>query len=229
MADGAGPRSATPPLIAVAGLGKRYGRQVALADLSLVLCEGEIVGFVGANGSGKTTALRLLAGLLRPDEGDGAVLGFDLRRSPAEIRARVGYMAQRLSLYAELSIIENLHFRADVYGLADARAAAEAAAAAFDLTRHRRCRAGSLSGGWARRLQLAAALVHAPRLVLLDEPTSGLDAGSRDDLWRRIGALAAVGAGVVVATHDPAETARCSRLASFADGRVALCPAAAAR
>jgi ABC-2 type transport system ATP-binding protein len=226
MADGAGPRGAPPPpLIAIAGLGKRYGRHVAIADLSLVLREGEIVGLVGPNGSGKTTALRLLAGLLRPDEGGGTVLGFDLRLEAAEIRAQVGYLAQRLSLYAELSVVENLRFRADVYGLADARAAAEAAAATFDLTRHRRRRAGSLSGGWARRLQLAAALVHAPRLVLLDEPTSGLDADSRDDLWCRIFALAAAGAGVVVATHDPAETARCSRLVALPEWHVVL-PAA---
>ena len=225
MADGATNRRA-PSLIAVAGLGKRYGRHIALADLSLVLRAGEIVGLVGPNGSGKTTALRLLAGLLRPDEGGGVVLGFDLRRGAAEIRAQVGYMAQRLSLYAELSVIENLRFRAEVYGLADACAVAEATATAFDLTRHRSSRAGALSGGWARRLQLAAALVHAPRVVLLDEPTSGLDAAARDDLWRRIGALAAGGAGVVVSTHDSAETARCSRLAAFADGRVA--PRAAA-
>jgi ABC-2 type transport system ATP-binding protein len=224
MADGATNRRA-PPLIAVAGLGKRYGRHIALADLSLVLRAGEIVGLIGPNGSGKTTALRLLAGLLRLDEGGGTVLGFDVRRGAAEIRARVGYLAQRLSLYAELSVIENLRFRAEIYGLADARVAAEAAVAAFDLARHRRLRSGALSGGWARRLQLAAVLVHTPRLILLDEPTSGLDADSRDDLWRRIFALAAAGAGVVVATHDPAETARCSRLVALPEWHVAL-PAA---
>jgi ABC-2 type transport system ATP-binding protein len=208
-------------LIAVDGVGKRYAHRVAIQNLTLTLRSGEVFGLVGANGGGKTTTLRLLAGLLRPDEGRGHVLGFDLRRAAREIRTHVGYMAQRFSLYSDLSVFENLRFRAEVYGLHRPRAAADAAIDDFELTGFARSAAGQLSGGWARRLQLAAALIHAPRLLLLDEPTAGLDAISRQDVWRRIGRLAAGGAGIVVSTHDLAEAERCAQVTLLADGRVA--------
>jgi ABC-2 type transport system ATP-binding protein len=162
----------------------------------------------------------MLAGILKPDRGRGRVLGFDLVRDSAKIRERVGYMSQRLSLYAELSVFENLRFRADVYGLRCPRRAAEAAIGEFGLAPWARSPAGSLSGGWARRLQLAASLVHSPRLVLLDEPTAGLDAVARQEVWRRVEGLAAAGAGVIVCTHDLAEAERCSRVAVFVDGQV---------
>jgi predicted ABC-type transport system involved in lysophospholipase L1 biosynthesis ATPase subunit len=139
----------------------------------LTLWAGEICGFVGANGAGKTTALRMLAGILKPDRGGGHILGFVLQREAADIRERVGYMSQRLSLYAELSVFENLRFRAAVYGLRNPRAAAEAAMRDFNLVPWAHSPAASLSGGWARRLQLAASLLHSPQLVLLDEPTAG--------------------------------------------------------
>jgi ABC-2 type transport system ATP-binding protein len=214
------PGPAQEPLVAVDGVAKRYARRVAIQNLTLTLQSGEVFGLVGANGGGKTTTLRLLAGLLRPDEGRGHVLGFDLRRGAREIRTHVGYMAQRFSLYADLSVFQNLRFRAEVYGLRRPGAAANAAIDDFELTPFTRSPAGQLSGGWARRLQLAAALIHGPRLLLLDEPTAGLDAISRQDVWRRIGRLAAGGAGIVVSTHDLAEAERCAQVALLADGRV---------
>src|SRR5260370_2021694 len=215
--------SATPgarePLVAVQDISKHYGRKTAVAGVTLAVRAGEICGFVGANGSGKTTTLRMLAGILKPEGGCGHVLGFDLLRDAAKIRERVGYMSQRLSLYAEMSVVENLRFRAEVYGLRNARAGAQAAICESGLMRWAGSPAGSLSGGWARRLQLAATLVHSPRLVLLDEPTAGLDAATHQEVWRRVEALAATGAGVIVCTHDLVEAERCSKAAFFSDGR----------
>jgi len=207
-------------LVAVHNLSKRYGRATVVADVTLALWSGEICGFVGSNGAGKTTILRMLAGILKPDGGGGQVLGFDLRRDAEEIRERVGYMSQRLSLYPELSVFENLRFRAATYGLRNPCAAAESALCEFGLVPWAGSAAGSLSGGWARRLQLAASLLHSPRLVLLDEPTAGLDAVARQDVWRRLERLAAAGAGVIVCTHDLVEAERCSHAALFANGQV---------
>jgi len=207
-------------LVAVTDVTKRYARRVAVHKLSLRLQAGEIFGLVGSNGSGKTTMLRMLAGILRPDQGQGQILGFDLVKEAAEIRGCVGYMSQALSLYADLSVFENLRFRAQVYGLSSPRAAAGTAIVNFELGEFTRIPAGRLSGGWARRLQLAAALIHSPRLVLLDEPTAGLDAASRHDVWRRIGRLAAAGAGVIVSTHDLAEAERCSYAALLSEGKI---------
>jgi len=217
---GEAPGPARNLLVTLEGVGKRYARRVAIENVTLALRSGEVFGLVGANGGGKTTTLRILAGILRPDDGRGNVLGFDLRRGAGEIRKHVGYMAQRLSLYADLSVFENLRFRAEVYGLRRPRAAAEAIIDDFELTEYARIAAGRLSGGWARRLQLAAALAHAPRLILLDEPTAGLDAVWRHDVWRRIGRLAAAGAGIVVSTHDLAEAERCTHAALLSEGRV---------
>jgi ABC-2 type transport system ATP-binding protein len=207
-------------LVAVTDLTKRYARRLAVHRLSLRLRASEVVGLVGSNGSGKTTTLRMLAGILKPDEGHGQVLGFDLMSEAAQIRERAGYMSQALSLYADLSVFENLRFRAQVYGLSSPRAAADAAIADFELAEFARIPAGRLSGGWARRLQLAAALIHSPRLVFLDEPTAGLDALSRHDVWRRIGSLAAAGAGVIISTHDLAEAERCSFAALLSEGKI---------
>lgn len=207
-------------LIAVHKLSKCYGRATAVAGVTLALWSGEIWGFVGANGAGKTTTLRMLAGILKPDGGSGQVLGFDLQREAAAIRERVGYMSQRLSLYPELSVFENLRFRAAVYGLRNPRAVAESAICEFGLVRWARSPAGFLSGGWARRLQLAASLLHSPGLVLLDEPTAGLDTAARQEVWRRVEDLAAAGAGVIVCTHDLGEAERCSHTALFANGKV---------
>ena len=207
-------------LVAVHNISKSYGRTTAVAGVTLTLWAGEICGFVGANGAGKTTALRMLAGILKPDGGSGHILAFSLQRDAAEIRERIGYMSQRLSLYAELSVFENLRFRAAVYGLRNPRASAEAAMRDFNLVPWAHSPAASLSGGWARRLQLAASLLHSPQLVLLDEPTAGLDAVARQDVWRRIEGLSAAGAGVIVCTHDLVEAERCSHAVFFANGQV---------
>jgi ABC-2 type transport system ATP-binding protein len=216
----AAPLSGRESLVAVEDISKRYGRTTAVAGVALTLRAGEICGFVGANGGGKTTTLRMLAGILKPDGGRGHVLGFDLQRDAAKIRERVGYMSQRLSLYAELSVFENLRFRAEVYGLRNSRAEVEGAIREFGLVPWANRPAGSLSGGWARRLQFAASLLHSPHLVLLDEPTAGLDAAARQEVWRRVEGLAATGVGVIVCTHDLAEAERCSQVAFFANGQV---------
>ncbi len=207
-------------LVAVEDVTKRYAHRVAVEKLTLALQAGEVFGLVGANGGGKTTTLRILAGILKPDAAHGCVLGFDLVREAGEVRRRVGYMSQRFSLYADLSVFENLRFRAQVYGSNRPRAAAERAIDDFELTEFAQSAAGRLSGGWSRRLQLAAALIHSPRLILLDEPTAGLDPVSRHEVWRRIGSLAAQGAGVIVSTHDLAEAERCSSAALLSEGRV---------
>jgi ABC-2 type transport system ATP-binding protein len=223
--DAVGENSGRPALageilVTVEDVTKRYAQRVAVEKLTLALRVGEVFGLVGANGGGKTTTLRILAGILKPDRGRGHVLGFDLLHGTSEIRERVGYMSQRFSLYGDLSVFENLRFRAQVYGLSRPRAAAEAAIHDFELTEFARNAAGRLSGGWARRLQLAAALIHSPRLILLDEPTAGLDPVSRHEVWRRIGLLAAQGAGVIVSTHDLAEAERCSHAALLSEGRI---------
>jgi ABC-2 type transport system ATP-binding protein len=214
------PALASEILVAVHDLAKRYAQRVAVEKLTLALRAGEVFGLVGANGGGKTTTLRIVAGILKPDKVHGHVLGFDLVSEADEIRKRVGYMSQRFSLYADLSVFENLRFRAQVYGSNRPRAAAETAIEDFELTEFARSAAGRLSGGWARRLQLAAALIHSPRLILLDEPTAGLDPVSRHEVWLRIGRLAAQGAGVIVSTHDLAEAERCSMAALLSGGKI---------
>jgi len=207
-------------VVAVEGITQRYGPRIALEKLSLTLRAGEVFGLVGANGGGKTTTLRILAGILKPERGRGRVLGFDVMRDAKEIRERVGYMSQHFSLYGDLSVFENLRFRAELYGLKRPRAAAENAIDCFELREYARSPSAQLSGGWARRLQLAAALIHSPKLVLLDEPTAGLDVTSRHQVWRHIGRLAASRVGVVVSTHDLAEAERCSRTSLLVQGRV---------
>jgi ABC-2 type transport system ATP-binding protein len=198
----AAPTEIRETLVAVEGITQRYGPRIAVEKLSLMLRAGEVFGLVGANGGGKTTTLRILAGILKPDQGRGRVLGFDVMHDAKEIRERVGYMSQRFSLYGDLSVFENLRFRAELYGLKRPRAAAENAIDCFKLREYARSPSAQLSGGWARRLQLAAALIHSPKLVLLDEPTAGLDVTSRQQVWRHIGRLAASRIGVVVSTHD---------------------------
>jgi ABC-type multidrug transport system ATPase subunit len=207
-------------MLDIQGVGKRYGARYVISDLTLTLRPGEVLGFVGPNGAGKTTSLRILAGLLKADAGGGRVLGHDLMEDRRAVGASVGYMPQRLALYGELTVAENLRFRADVYGLTAPKAAVDAAIEGFDLAPFRKVQAGRLSGGWARRLQLAAALIHRPSLVLLDEPTAGLDADARQDVWRRILEIAHAGGGVVINTHDLTEAERCTQVALFSAGRV---------
>jgi ABC-2 type transport system ATP-binding protein len=207
-------------LVAVRDVAKRYGHRIAVESLDLNLCAGEVFGLVGANGGGKTTTLRILAGILKPDRGRGRVLGLDLTNEASEIRKHIGYMSQRLSLYSDLTVYQNLRFRADVYGVQNPGVTVANTIRDFELEPFARTRARQLSGGWARRLQLAAALIHSPRLIFLDEPTVGLDAASRHEVWRRIERMAARGAAVIVSSHDLAEAERCSRAALLSVGRV---------
>ena len=207
-------------LVAVRDVAKHYGHRIGVESLDLNLCAGEVFGLVGANGGGKTTTLRILAGILKPDRGSGHVLGLDLMNEASEIRKHIGYMSQRLSLYSDLTVHQNLSFRANVYGVQNPGVTVANAIREFELEPFAHARARHLSGGWARRLQLAAALIHSPKLIFLDEPTAGLDVASRHEVWRRIDRMAAQGAGVIVSSHDLAEAERCSRAALLSEGRV---------
>lgn len=205
-------------LVDVHGLGKRYDLRTIVENVDLTLRSGDLLGLVGANGGGKTTTLRMLAGLLRPDYGYGTVLGFDIRSASPGLRSHVGYMSQRLSLYPDLSVLENLRFRADVQGVPWQKVVEELADR-FDLSAIMRTRVDHLSGGWSRRVQFAALLVARPALLLLDEPTAGLDIVTRGALWRWMMDLAKDGHIVVVSTHDLVEAARCPWILHYVDGR----------
>ena len=205
-------------LLGVQGIGKRFAGREVVNDVSLTVQAGEIVGLVGANGGGKTTTLRMLMGLLPPDSGHGAVLGFDLLRAPRRIRERAGYMPQGASLYPSLTARENLRFRAAAFSVPRPAAAVEQLLRAYGLLRFADTRADRLSGGWARLLQLAGAVIHNPQLLLLDEPTAGLDVENRHQVWDRITVLARGGVGVVLSTHDLAEAERCAQLTLLSEG-----------
>ena len=205
-------------LIAVRGIGKRFGARQVVADLSLRASAGEIVGLVGANGGGKTTTLRMLMGLLKPDCGEGVVLGCDLQRGPRQIRERTGYMPQGASLYPSLTARENVRFRAAAFSVPRPAQAADRLLRAYGLQQFADTRVDRLSGGWARLVQLAGALIHNPRLLLLDEPTAGLDVAHRHQVWARITELARGGIGIVLSTHDLAEAERCARLVLLSEG-----------
>ncbi|OGA67926.1 MAG: multidrug ABC transporter ATP-binding protein [Betaproteobacteria bacterium RIFCSPLOWO2_12_FULL_68_20] len=206
--------------IDVHGLNKSFGDKHVVKDFALQVRRGEIYGFLGPNGSGKTTSIRMLCGLLRPDSGSGTCLGHDVIRQTGAIKREVGYMTQRFSLWEDLTIRENLEFVARMYGMKDRRAAVGHALAELGLAERRDQLAGTLSGGWKQRLALAACMLHRPRLLLLDEPTAGVDPQARRDFWEEIHALAATGISVLVATHYMDEAERCHRLAYIADGRL---------
>ena len=210
--------STAEALLAVHGIGKCFAGREVVANVSLTVRAGEVIGLVGANGGGKTTTLRMLAGLLKVDCGRGVVLGFDLLSNARRIRERVGYMPQGDSFYPSLSARENLRFRAAAFSVPRARQAVDQLLQAYDLLRFADTRADRLSGGWARLLQLAGALIHRPQLVLLDEPTAGLDVANRHLVWDRIMALARSGVGVVLSTHDLAEAERCAQLSLLSEG-----------
>ena len=206
--------------IRVEGLSKSFGGRKVVDDVSIEVAAGRICGFLGPNGSGKTTTLRMLCGLLRPDAGQGACLGFDIRRQADEIKRRTGYMTQRFSLYEDLTIEENLSFITRVYGLDRRRQRVDEALARLGLSERRRQLAGSLSGGWKQRLALAGATLHDPALLLLDEPTAGVDPRARRDFWDEIHGLAADGLTVLVSTHYMDEAERCHEIAYIAYGRL---------
>jgi len=209
-----------PLAIDVAGLEKRFDGRTVVRDFSIRVAKGRIHGFLGPNGSGKTTTIRMLCGLLTPDAGSGTCLGFDIRRQAAEIKRRVGYMTQRFSLYEDLSIRENLDFVARVYELPDRRARVEAALAELGLEQRAAQLAGTLSGGWKQRLALSACVLHQPELLLLDEPTAGVDPKARRDFWDHIHRLARDGMTVLVSTHYMDEAERCHEICYLAYGRL---------
>jgi ABC-2 type transport system ATP-binding protein len=204
--------------IEVKGLTKRFGDRVVVRDLTMQVRRGQIYGFLGPNGSGKTTTIRMLCGLLTPDSGTGTCLGYDIVTQSQLIKRRVGYMTQRFSLYQDLSIRENLEFVARVYGLDDPRGAARGAIDRLGLGGREEQLAGELSGGWKQRLALGACILPSPDLLLLDEPTAGVDPKARRDFWAEIHALAAEGLTVLVSTHYMDEAERCHEIAYIAYG-----------
>jgi ABC-2 type transport system ATP-binding protein len=210
----------SPLAIDVRGLTKRYGDRTVVDNVDLQVHAGRICGFLGPNGSGKTTTIRMLCGLLTPDAGEGTCLGMDLKRDALRIRREVGYMTQRFGLYEDLSIRQNLDFVARLYELPQRRAAVDAALERLGLSTRQSQLAGALSGGWKQRLALAACLLHTPRLLLLDEPTAGVDPKARRDFWDQIHALAAEGITVLVSTHYMDEAERCHELAYIAYGKL---------
>ncbi|MBI1238331.1 MAG: ATP-binding cassette domain-containing protein [Alphaproteobacteria bacterium] len=206
-------------VIDVRGLTKRFGGRVVVDDFALRVPRGAIYGFLGPNGSGKTTTIRMVCGLLRPDEGEGTCLGLDVRQESALIKERVGYMTQRFSLYEDMSIRENLDFVARLYALPDRRRRVEAALGDLGLSGRAEQLAGTLSGGWKQRLALAACMIHEPELLLLDEPTAGVDPKARRDFWDQIRAYAAHGVTTLVSTHYMDEAVQCDQIAFIAYGR----------
>ena len=206
--------------IDVQGLSKSFGHKRVVNGLSLRVEKGEIYGFLGPNGSGKTTSIRMLCGLLTPDEGSGTCLGFDVRSQSAEIKKQVGYMTQRFSFYEDLSIRENLDFVARLYAMPKRKQVVDASMEELGLADRANQLAGTLSGGWKQRLALAACMLHRPRLLLLDEPTAGVDPKARRDFWDEIHRLAGQGISVLVSTHYMDEAARCHRLAYIAYGNL---------
>ena len=206
--------------IDVRGLNKSFGDKHVVQDVDLQVEEGRICGFLGPNGSGKTTTLRMLCGLLTPDSGQGTALGLDIIAQANLIKRRTGYMTQRFSLYEDLTIEENLQFAARVHELDRRKARVDRALERLGLLERRRQLAGSLSGGWKQRLALAAATLHEPRLLLLDEPTAGVDPKARRTFWDEIHALSAEGLTVLVSTHYMDEAERCHEIAYISYGRL---------
>ncbi len=212
--------TANDTVIDVRGLNKHFGANHVVRDLALTVRRGEIFGFLGPNGSGKTTSIRMLCGLLTPDSGEGTCLGFDIRREAWQIKRHTGYMTQRFSFWEDLTIRENLRFIARMYGMADRRAQVEAALERLGLAARGDQLAGTLSGGWKQRLALAACLLHDPQLLLLDEPTAGVDPKARREFWEELHAFAADGIAVLVSTHYMDEAERCHKLAYILNGRL---------
>lgn len=206
--------------IDVRGMTKRFGNHTVVNQIDLQVRAGEIYGFLGPNGSGKTTFIRMLCGLLRADAGSGTCLGHDVIRESEEIKRQVGYMTQRFSFYEDLSIAENLDFVARMYGVKNRREAVDRSIAQLGLTGRQKQLAGELSGGWKQRLALAACLIHQPKLLLLDEPTAGVDPKARRDFWEQIHQLAAQGLTFLITTHYMDEAERCHRIAYLSYGNL---------
>lgn len=210
----------TDAAIDVRGLNKYFGDKHVVKDLSLSVGRGEILGFLGPNGSGKTTAIRMLCGLLTPDSGEGHCLGYDIRTQSDAIKRDVGYMTQKFSYWEDLSIRENLDFVARIYELANRKHVVDEALETLGLTSRASQLARALSGGWKQRLALAACMLRHPKLLLLDEPTAGVDPNARRDFWEELHELAAKGVSVLISTHYMDEAERCHKLAYIAYGNL---------
>ena len=211
----------TPPLaIDVEGVTKSFNGHVVVDHVAIQVRTGEIYGFLGPNGSGKTTFIRMLCGLLKADAGSGTCLGYDILTQSSQIKRNVGYMTQRFSFYEDLTVRENLDFIARIYDLPDRRALVESSLTSHGLAGRRNQLAGGLSGGWKQRLALAACMIHQPRLLLLDEPTAGVDPKARRDFWDQIHQLAADGLTVLITTHYMDEAERCHRIGYLSYGRL---------
>jgi len=206
--------------IDVKGLTKRFGQKTAVDHIDIAVPEGQVWGFLGPNGSGKTTTIRMLCGLLRADEGSGTCLGLDFRTQSEAIKRQVGYMTQRFSFWEDLSIRENLEFVARVYGVDSPKKKVDDTLARLGLTKRQDQLAGALSGGWKQRMALAACMLHDPKLLLLDEPTAGVDPKARRDFWEEIHALSAEGLTVLVSTHYMDEAERCDRIVYILNGKL---------
>ncbi len=206
--------------IDVRGLTKIFDGRTVVHDLSLQVARGQIYGFLGPNGSGKTTSIRMLCGLLKPDAGSGTCLGYDVIKETDEIKKHVGYMTQKFGLYEDLTIRENLDFVARVFSLDRRKQRVEDAIERLGLGQRRNQLAGSLSGGWKQRMALAACMLHDPKLLLLDEPTAGVDPKARRDFWDQIHVMAAQGITILVSTHYMDEAERCHEIVYIAYGRL---------
>ena len=207
-------------VIDVHGLTKKFDGRAVVSDLSMQVKRGTIYGFLGPNGSGKTTTIRMLCGLLTPDEGSGTCLGYDIRTETDKIKLQIGYMTQRFSLYEDLSVRENMEFIARIYGIERPVATARAAIERLGLSGREEQLAGDLSGGWKQRLALGACTLPGPKLLLLDEPTAGVDPKARREFWNEIHGLAAHGLTVLVTTHYMDEAERCNEIAYIAYGKL---------
>ncbi|TPK41341.1 ABC transporter ATP-binding protein [Mesorhizobium sp. B2-5-4] len=206
--------------INVHGLVKRFGDKTVVDHVTMSVAEGEIVGFLGPNGSGKTTTIRIMCGLLTPDEGEGTVLGFNIRTDALRIKREVGYMTQKFSFYEDLTIGENLEFVARLYRLKPVEEYVSRTLEDLGLATRRNQLAGTLSGGWKQRLALAACIMHKPKLLLLDEPTAGVDPKARREFWDEIHRLASGGLTVLVSTHYMDEAERCHRISYISYGKM---------
>ena len=208
--------------VVIRGLRKTFGSMVAVSGLDLAIRRGEVFGLLGPNGSGKTTTIRMLCGLMTPTAGRATVVGFDIVTEAEEIRRRIGYMSQKFGLYDELTVLENLRFYASIYGLSGEARRQRIGELLRDLRLEPRSRqlAGTLSGGWKQRLALACATAHRPAMLLLDEPTAGLDPASRRRFWQWIHGLASDGTTVLVTTHYMDEAEQCQRLAFLSRGHL---------
>ena len=212
----------TDYVIDVRDLRKSFGLRKVVEGLMLQVAKGEICGFLGANGSGKTTTIRMLCGLLVPDAGAGECIGFDIIAEAPLIRRHVGYMTQKFSFYEDLTVFENLDFVASVYEMKERAQAVEDIMNRMGLADRRDQLAGQLSGGWKQRLALAACVLHQPKLLLLDEPTAGVDAKARREFWDLIHDMAGEGLTVLVSTHYMDEAERCNRIVYLANGRIVV-------